>query len=669
MEPLQDADPRHVGQYEILGRLGEGGSGVVYEARSPEGDRVAVKVLHPELAESEDLRRRLAREAEALQRVRGDRIARVLSVDVDGATPHIVMELAEGETLAAIVEREPLKGPMLTGLAEGLLEALADIHGAGIIHRDLKPSNIIFGPRGVKVVDFGVSAFEELAASTRTGVLMGTPAWLAPEQATGQPVGPAADLHNVGMVLAFAATGNHPYGQGRPDAMLFRIVHQEPSLDGVPTALLRVVESCLRKDPSERPALHQLVEAVTGHASGSGGTAGATRHDPSTRLGTGVITALGPADRRRRRRRRILGAAAAVTVLGVIGAGWFVLEEADAQGPLEIVYRDVTEDNPQLDEMVLEVSSGGSTPLVLRVAPDAAQDEIRQDSRWALSEQFTVRYRPSSGQSDAYLETFDLRTFGMDALSRGRTVRIELVIDDDGASLEVTPARGLRALIVPREEAFLARADEEEVQRLAREAERERQAEEARQQAERERELRVERERQEREIEAARQERIAEARALRASCTSSTRSLWDVQMSMVYFMESSYDSARSGLITGGAMSPYQYQLAIWTLDGIMVDNYNTANASLSGAPGGANINPATSRVFRASSSLIDAWRSLSRALSTPRPSGGERYSDVYPSEHRAIDSAQNEFFSAMSNLRDAVRRDAASDCARQYPDP
>ena len=140
-------------------------------------------------------------------------------------------------------------------------------------------------------------------------------------------------------------------------------------------------------------------------------------------------------------------------------------------------------------------------------------------------------------------------------------------------------------------------------------------------------------------------------------------------MSMVYFMESSYDSARSGLITGGAISPYQYQLAIWTLDGIMVDNYNTANASLSGAPGGANINPATSRVFRASSSLIDAWRSLSRALSTPRPSGGERYSDVYPSEHRAIDSAQNEFFSAMSNLRDAVRRDAASDCARQYPDP
>jgi hypothetical protein len=656
---LQDGDPSSVGPYEVISRLGEGGSGVVFEAAAADGARVAVKVLHRDLAASAELRERLAREAAALQRVRGDRIARVLSVEVEDDTPHIVMELVEGETLAAIVEREPLQGPMLAALAEGLVEALADIHAAGIVHRDLKPSNIIFGRSGAKVVDFGVSAFEELASSTRTGVLMGTPAWLAPEQATGQDVGPAADIHNVGMVLAFAATGVHPYGQGRADAMLFRIVHQEPQLEGVPSGLLETVRACLSKDPSARPTLGELAIRLTGSDTVSGRQVGATR------LGA----ALGGRQRKQRSRRSRFALAGAALIVAVLGVGSVALGRLDATGPLVLTYSDETARNPQLGEVVIELTSPGVAPLQLRVDPGDEERLLERVGEWRLSSPLTIQYRPSSRQSDAYLESIDLRGLGMNVLSRGRPVRIALTVTDAGSAIDVSPARVLGRGGGDPDEVLLARADEQEVRRLEEEAERARLAEEARQQAERERRVAAERERQERELEAARQERIAQARALRESCTSSTRALWDAQFSMVYYIDSGYRSARNSLIGGRSVTPYGYQMAIYTLDGIMVDNHNVGRSTLSGTTGGSNINPAVTRMFNASSSLIDAWRALSRALSVPRDWPGGSYSDILPREHSAIDSADRELSAATAALREAVRRDAAADCARQYPDP
>lgn len=660
---LREDDPRHVAGHEVIGRLGEGGSGVVYEAVAPDGSRVALKVLHRELAESSELRRRLSREAEALQRVRGDRVARVLSVDAEGETPHIVMELVEGETLASIVEREPLKGPMLSGLAEGLVEALEDIHAAGIVHRDLKPSNIVFGPGGVKVVDFGVSAFEELAASTKTGILMGTPAWLSPEQARGETVGPAADIHNLGMVLAIAASGTHPYGQGRPDAMLFRIVHQQPALDGVPSALLPLVQACLAKDPDDRPTLEALRVGLGSGSSGPDGRSGATRFATDTRIG---VTAT---DRRPRRRVARLALTAVALLAAITGGAWFALGEFDARGPLVVTYIDATSSNPQLGEAVLEVTSPGLAAIVIRDEPSPTQQRIERTGEWRLASPLTIHYLPSSRSSDGYLETVDLRRLGMDALSGGRTLRVVLTITDQGSSVDLHPARGLRMPSLGANEVQLARADEAAERRREEEAERTRREEEARREAEREREIRIERGRQEREMEAVRQQRVAEARALRNSCTTSTRALWDAQYGMVYFIESGYRSARGSLITGRSMTPYGYQLAIWSLDGIMVDNYNTANSTLSGAAGGSRINPAVTRVFSASGSLIDSWHALSRALNNPRDAPGARFSDVYPREHDSIDNAEGELSNAMAALRDAVNRDAAADCLRRYPEP
>lgn len=661
MQQLEDEDPRSIADYELVGRLGEGGTGVVFEAIGPDGARVALKVLHREFAASPVLRARLGREAEALRRVHGGRVARVLAVDAESDTPYIVMELAEGETLAAIVERGPLRGGMLTGLAEGLIEALGDVHAAGIVHRDLKPSNIIFGPGGVRIVDFGISAFEELAASTRTGALVGTPAWLSPEQATGGQVGPAADIHNLGMVLTLAATGRHPYGQGRPDAMLYRIVHQEPQLEGLPSALAPWVAACLAKDPADRPTLRDLAETVTGSPSGSSGS-GRTRMASATRVASSDMR-----PPRLLRWKVVVGAAVVASVAAV--AGWFGLDQVDSRGPLTVTYIDRTSTNPQLGEAVLEVTAPGMSDVVIRVDPQAAPERVDRRGEWRLSAPVTVRYRPSSAQSDGYLETFDLRAIGMDALSRSRTLRIELTVTDEGSAIELSPARGLRALPSGVNDVQLARPDEAEVLRLEEKAEQERRDEESRRQAERERELEAERDQQEQDLEAARQQRVAEARARRNSCTSSTRALWDAQFAMVYFIESSYFSARGSLITGGTVSPYGYQLAIWSLDGIMVDNHNTARSTLSGTPGGNRINPAVSRTFDASGSLIDAWRALNNALSVPREYTGARYSDVLPREHAAIDRAQNELLSAVSALRDAVNRDAAADCARQYPDP
>ena len=660
---LRDDDPSEIAGHHLVARLGEGGSGVVYEALAPDGARVALKVLHRELAESSELRRRLSHEAEALQRVRGDRVARVLGVDAESATPHIVMELVKGETLASVLDRGPLGGPMLSGLAEGLIEALEDIHAAGIVHRDLKPSNIIFGPDGAKVVDFGVSAFEEIAASTRTGMLVGTPAWLSPEQARGEPVGPAADVHNLGMVLAVAATGVHPYGQGRPDAMLFRIVHLSPSLDGVPTALLPLVQACLTKDPRDRPTLAEIREGLGSGNSGQAGGSGATRFASATRVG---VAGTG---RRSSGRFRWLTVAAAA-LLAVLGAGgWFALEALDARGPLIVTYTDATAANPQLGEAVLEVTSPGLVDVVVKVEPEGDPKQLERTGEWRLSSPLTIRYVPSSRQSDGYLETVDLRRLGMDALSGSRIVRVELTITDEGSRIEVKPARGLRISTSQANSVELARADEAEVRQREEEAERKRREEDARREAERERQIRVERERQEREMEAVRQQRIAEARALRNSCTASTRALWDAQYGMVYFIESGYRSARGSLITGRSMTAYGYQLAIWSLDNIMVDNHNTANSTLSGAAGGSRINPAVTRAFNASGGLIDAWRALSRALNNPRDATGARFSDIYPREHNAIDNAERELSNAMAALRDAVNRDAAADCARQYPDP
>lgn len=258
-EPLSEDDPREVGQYQLVARLGAGATGVVYEAMSGSGERVAVKVLHPLLVNSPGIRERLRREGKALRQVSGVRAVRVLEVDSEGPKPFIAMELVEGQTLSDYVNTfGPVRGAMMWALAEGLSEALSDIHDAGIVHRDLKPSNVLLGPDGVRVVDFGISTLADATSLTGTGSFVGTAAWLSPEQVQGDSVTAASDVFSLGLVLAYASSGYHPFGLGRSDAIMYRIVHNSPKLDDVSPSFRGIVESCLEKEADNRPSLAEV---------------------------------------------------------------------------------------------------------------------------------------------------------------------------------------------------------------------------------------------------------------------------------------------------------------------------------------------------------------------------------------------------------------------------
>ena len=256
MDALLDSDPLTVSGYTLHSRLGEGAYGVVYAASHARFGRVALKVLRPTLANIPQVRARLRAEAQALQRVQGNCTAAVLEVNADAPVPYLALELVEGLNLFQYVGTHgPFKGPILEALKDGLVEALASVHAANLVHRDLKPTNIMYGPAGVKVLDFGISVLLEVAASTGTDITLGTETWMSPEQAQGDPVRPASDVFNLGMVLAYAATGVHPFGAGKPAALVYRVVHEMPNLAGVPNSVLAFVAQCLQKDALQRPEL------------------------------------------------------------------------------------------------------------------------------------------------------------------------------------------------------------------------------------------------------------------------------------------------------------------------------------------------------------------------------------------------------------------------------
>lgn len=213
MEELQDDDPRQIGKYTLLGRLGSGGMGDVFLGRSLGGRLVAVKVIHPELAQDHDFRARFSREVEAARRVSGVFTAPVIDADPDARLPWLVTGYVNGPSLAdAVEDHGPLPIPLVLALAAGLAEGLGAVHEAGVIHRDLKPSNVLLAQDGPRLIDFGISQAADFSHMTMTGIVLGTPGFMSPEQALGDPVGPPSDIFSLGAALAFAAIGEGPYG-------------------------------------------------------------------------------------------------------------------------------------------------------------------------------------------------------------------------------------------------------------------------------------------------------------------------------------------------------------------------------------------------------------------------------------------------------------------------
>ena len=252
-----------IGHYRLTARLGSGGMGVVYLGVGWDGSPVAVKVLRPELADDFDFRRRFHREVSALMRVHGVCTVRVIEADTESPQPFMVTEYAEGPSLAEYIDSYGLLGPdMLYGLATGLAEALTVIHAAGIVHRDLKPSNVILTDAGPKVIDFGIAQALDASSMTRTGMMVGSPGFMAPEQIRGRP-GPEADIFVWGVTVAYAATGQPPFGTGETHAILYRVVHADPGITAVPDPLRPLVAAALAKAPDRRPTAQQLLDRLT----------------------------------------------------------------------------------------------------------------------------------------------------------------------------------------------------------------------------------------------------------------------------------------------------------------------------------------------------------------------------------------------------------------------
>ncbi|MFI7131725.1 protein kinase [Nonomuraea sp. NPDC050153] len=318
-EPLREGDPTAVGPYRLFGRLGAGGQGVVYLSQGPDGRPVAVKVLREGLADE-----RFAKEIDAARRVEPFCIAQVLDASL-GGRPYIVTEYVEGPSLQQAGRHY---GADLQRLAVASATALAAIHQAGVVHRDFKPANVLLGQGGPRVIDFGIARSVE-AGATATGSIVGTPAYMAPEQLAGERVGPAADVFAWASVIVFAAIGVPPFGEDSLPAVINRILHNEPQVGDLPQPLRTIVLACLAKDPARRPTMRDVLLRLLGgpapvrpDAVGGDGLSGG--------LSGGLSTV--PGRRRRGSRTAVVAVFSSVGALAVAGAVAWAATNVRAQG-------------------------------------------------------------------------------------------------------------------------------------------------------------------------------------------------------------------------------------------------------------------------------------------------------------------------------------------------
>jgi serine/threonine protein kinase len=364
LDELQDGDPRQVGKYTLLGRLGSGGMGQVFLGRSIGGRQVAVKVIRADLARDRNFRARFAREVEAASRVSGAFTAPVIDADPDAVIPWLVTSYVRGPSLAdAVEEHGPLPLSSVLTLAAGLAEGLAAVHEAGVIHRDLKPSNVLLAADGPRLIDFGISQAADFSQVTVAGMVIGTPGFMSPEQAVGDPVGPASDIFGLGAVLAFAATGEGPYGTGSPAVRQQRVLFSAPRLDNLPAALRPIVARCMSASPAARPTANQfLAELVAAHPSAA---------DQTDWLPAGILPAgsAGPPAPTRPGAR----AAAKTTPPPVTPSAW----EPPAPDPLAATVRDKPARTPGW-EPTLTSTPHRETPPPETPHPEAAASPLTQ---------------------------------------------------------------------------------------------------------------------------------------------------------------------------------------------------------------------------------------------------------------------------------------------------
>jgi serine/threonine protein kinase len=262
-QELQPDDPGRIGPYRLRGVLGAGGMGRVFLGAGSDGQLVAVKVIRGDLATDSEFRARFRREVTVARKVSSRFTAPLIGADIDGPVPWLATTYVPGPSLAdAVTEHGPLPARSVLELAAGLAEGLSAIHAAGVVHRDLKPSNVLLAQDGPRVIDFGISVAAETSPLTRTGLLIGSPGYMSPEQVEGREVGAASDIFSLGTVLAYAATGEAPFGNGSAPTLAYRAVYHEVNLDRVPAEVRGLIQRCLAKDPGQRPTARDLMFAA-----------------------------------------------------------------------------------------------------------------------------------------------------------------------------------------------------------------------------------------------------------------------------------------------------------------------------------------------------------------------------------------------------------------------
>ncbi|MCO8271201.1 serine/threonine protein kinase [Actinoplanes sp. TRM 88003] len=394
-EPLRPHDPVRLGSYELLGRLGEGGMGTVFLARTAAGTQVAVKVVRADLSPDDEFRRRFRSEVARARQVPPFCTAEVLDADPDAEHPYLVVEYVDGPTLAEVVDdRGPLTAANLHSVAIGVATALTAIHGAGVIHRDLKPRNVLLAPGTPKVIDFGIARAVDGGATGNTApeFMMGTVAYMAPERFGDAevPLTAAADIFAWGGVVMYAGTGRTPFGGDSPLATAGRILTQEPDLSGLADPLRELVSYALSKDPVDRPSARELLDMLVAGPSRPAATAAALAGQPDLRVAasqaqsvTGLLTApaveeptvqvsavpgLVEPDPGTPRRRWFLPAAIALLVLAVIAGTMMIVFGPPAQhvaGPGET-----------------PPASASPTVAPLPAGPALITDDLGEDRLW-----------------------------------------------------------------------------------------------------------------------------------------------------------------------------------------------------------------------------------------------------------------------------------------------
>ena len=263
-QDLQPDDPGRIGPYRLRGVLGSGGMGRVFLGASADGQLVAVKVIRADLASDPEFRARFRREVTVARKVSSRFTVPLIHADTDGPVPWLATAYVTGPSLAdAVTEHGPLPVRSVLELAAGLAAGLSAIHAAGVVHRDLKPSNVLLAQDGPRVIDFGISVAAETSPLTRTGLLIGSPGYMSPEQVEGREVGAPSDIFSLGAVLAFAATGEAPFGSGSAPTLAYRAVYREVNLDRVPAEVRGLIQRCLAKDPGQRPTARDLEFAAS----------------------------------------------------------------------------------------------------------------------------------------------------------------------------------------------------------------------------------------------------------------------------------------------------------------------------------------------------------------------------------------------------------------------